>query len=68
MAIEWIVIEVFAVIVENYVKVYFIISQIKSKYKPLSVAALITISVVWGLIATFLNFNQFVYNSVDFIR
>ena len=65
MALEWIVIETLAVLVENYVKIYFIVSQVKIKKKPLfSISPLLIITAGWGLVATFLSFNQFVYNFV----
>jgi len=68
MTLEWIIIETLAVFVENYVKIYFIFSQLKTKYNSfLSTGILLIITTGWGLLATFNNINQFVYNSVAFL-
>lgn len=68
MALEWVIIESLAVLIENLVKVYFIVSQMKTKLRPsFSISILVLIVSGWGVFATFSQVNQFVYNSVDLL-
>jgi hypothetical protein len=63
MTFEWIAIEIFAVLIENFVKIFFLNRQFTRKYDShLPIVILWLLSVVWGLFATFGNISQLAYD------
>ena len=65
MTVEWIIIECLAVFVENFIKIYFIDSQLTKRFdNRIAFALMLFVSVSWGLFATFTHVNQIIYITI----
>jgi hypothetical protein len=63
MSTEWIVIETFAVLIENFLKVFFLNRQLPRKHAShIPITVLWFFLVGWGLFATFAAINQAIYD------
>jgi len=68
MKIEWVVVEVVAVIIDSITKIYFLNYRLPSKLSLIYPQILSSLCLIgWGLIATFSKFSPLLYNSITYI-
>jgi signal transduction histidine kinase len=67
MSLSWILIEALAVLVENFLKVYYVNSQLQKKHDSLlPVVFMWLVVTTWGMFATFSRTNQVLYDGATF--
>jgi hypothetical protein len=68
MKIEWIAIEIIAVLIEGLTKVYFLNNRFISRYNSIIPKLLALFCLIgWGLAATFLNLPPLLYDSTTYV-
>jgi hypothetical protein len=68
MSFEWIIIEALAVLVENFIKVFFLNRQFSRKYDSYIPTIILWLLLTgWGLFATFGNISQVIYDITGYV-